>query len=213
MAHPLQELVHKGWVWQGRETAEQLTSEQLVSSGWAELDRRLGGGWLRGAVHELQIQHHFQGELALLLPVLIAQEKPCLWLNPPCQPYWPGLGYQQLQQSPLWLQENDTKQALWAFEQALQSEALGVVVAWFNSIDASAVRRLQQVATKHQQLAFVITPWQQTTEARAYVNRLQLSWAAEQLQVAVLKRRAGWPLPAFPCNIERHLPERRRLSA
>ncbi|CAB0150940.1 hypothetical protein PSI9734_01380 [Pseudidiomarina piscicola] len=213
MAHPLQELVHKGWVWQGREAAEQIAPEQLQDTGWSDLNRRLGGGWQRGALHEIQVRQNFQGELALLLPTLRAQEKPCLWVNPPAQPYWPGLAYQQLQQAPIWLHERDTKQALWAFEQALQSEALGAVVAWFAELDSHAVRRLQQVAAKHEQLAFVITPWQTHSEARSYVNRLQLEWQQQQLQVAVVKRRGGWPLPAAPCGVTQLLPKRRRLSA
>ncbi|MGQ4277436.1 ImuA family protein [Pseudidiomarina sp. E22-M8] len=213
MAHPLQDLVHKGWVWQGHDAGKQLASDQLVDTGWPELNRRLGGGWLRGALHELQVQHNFQGEQAFLMPVLSAQQKPCLWINPPAQPYWPGLHYQQLQQAPLWLQESDPKRALWAFEQALQSASLGVIVAWLPTVDASAVRRLQQAASRHQQLAFILTPWQQQQEARAYVNRLQLQWQQQQLQVAVVKRRAGWPLPPFPCPVTRHLPEwRRRLA-
>ncbi|KFZ27774.1 hypothetical protein IDAT_12815 [Pseudidiomarina atlantica] len=212
MAHPLQELVHKGWLWQGRTAAEQIAPEQLQDSGWPELNRRLGGGWLRGALHELQVQQSFQGELALVLPVLRAQTQPCLWINPPAQPYWPGLAYQQLKCPPIWLHEQDTKQALWAFEQALQSRALGAVVAWFDDLDSHAVRRLQQTAAQHEQLAFVLTPWQATTEARAYVNRLQLHWQ-QQLQVRVIKRRGGWPLPPAPCAVTQLLPERRRLSA
>ena len=110
------------------------------------------------------------------------------------------------------MHEQDTKQALWAFEQALQSRALGAVVAWFDDLDSQAVRRLQQTAAQHEQLAFVLTPWQATTEARAYVNRLQLHWQ-QQLQVRVIKRRGGWPLPPAPCAVTQLLPERRRLSA
>lgn len=213
MAHPLQELVHKGWLWQGREATEQLAPEQFIDSGWPDLNRRLGGGWLRGAVHELQVRCHFQGELALLMPTLVAQQKPCLWVNPPAMPYWPGLAHRQLARAPLWLQERDPKLALWAIEQALKSETLGVVVAWLNKPEAAVVRRLQQIAAKHDQLVFIVTAWQATTEARAYVNRLQLDWQNESLQIAILKRRAGWPLPAFPCAVSSFLPPRRQRSA
>lgn len=212
MAHPLQDLVHKGWLWQGREATEQLAPEQFIDSGWPELNRRLGGGWLRGAAHELQVRHHFQGELTLLMPVLVAQQKPCLWVNPPAIPYWPGLAYRQLACAPLWLQEQDHKRVLWAVEQALKSAVLGVVVAWFETLEAAVVRRLQQVAAQHNQLLFIVTPWQTTTEARAYVNRLQLEWQHDSLQIAIVKRRAGWPLPAFPCAVTSLLPPRRRSA-
>lgn len=212
MAYPAQveALVQKGWLWQGQEVPAHKAEQQFLSSGWAELDTRLGGGWLQGSVNELQVQQPFIGELALLLPLLAQPQTTALWVNPPAQPYAPGLSYQHLElHQQVVVQEPDEKLALWAAEQALQSNAIDTVLIWHTSLSATAVRRLQQAAEAHQKLAFVITPWQQQEEARAYVTRLQLE-RADSLSVGILKRRFGWPLPAFPCGVDSRLPRRRR---
>ncbi|OZB06033.1 MAG: hypothetical protein B7X54_03555 [Idiomarina sp. 34-48-12] len=212
MAYPAQveALVQKGWLWQGQELPAHKAEQQFLSSGWAELDARLGGGWLQGSVNELQVQQPFIGELALLLPLLAKPQTTALWVNPPVQPYAPGLSYQHLElHQQVVVQEPDEKLALWAAEQALQSNAIDAVLLWHASLSATAVRRLQQAAEAQQKLAFVITPWQQQEEARAYVTRLQLE-RADSLSIRILKRRFGWPLPAFPCGVDSRLPRRRR---
>jgi protein ImuA len=212
MAYPAQveALVQKGWLWQGQEVPANKAEQQFSSSGWAELDTRLGGGWLRGSVNELQVRQPFIGELALLLPVLSQATTTALWVNPPVQPYAPGLCYQKLALSQhVIVHETDEKLALWTAEQALHSDAVNIVLMWHGGLSATAVRRLQQAAEAKQKLAFVITPWQQQEEARAYVTRLQLE-RSDSLAVRVLKRRFGWPLPPFPCGVDSRLPRRRR---
>lgn len=213
MAFPAQveALMQKGWLWQGQVAPPQQTKQQFISSGWPELDEQLGGGWLQGSINELQIQQPFVGELALLIPVLQCVQAATLWLNPPQQPYAPGLSYQQVDLAQqVVVQEADPKLALWAAEQALLSDSVQLLLMWHPHLSAVHVRRLQQAVHAQQKLAFVITPWQSSEEARAYVNRLQLS-RTEQLQVRLLKRRFGWPLPPFPCSVDKLLPRRRRI--
>lgn len=212
MAYPAQveALVQKGWVWQGQNAPLHKTPNAFVSSGWHDLDKHLGGGWLQGSVNELQVQQPFIGELSLLLPILTSPTATTLWVNPPAMPYAPGLQHQRaLLQQQIIVEETNQKLALWAAEQALQSTAVEVVLMWSSALTAGQVRRLQQVAEAQRKLAFVITPWQQQDEARAYVTRLQLE-RKERLHVAVLKRRFGWPLSAFPCATDGLLPTRRR---
>ena len=206
----IEALVQKGWLWQGQEVPAHKAEQQFLSSGWAELDTRLGGGWLQGSVNELQVQQPFIGELALLLPLLAQPQTRVLWVNPPVQPYAPGLSYQNLVlHQHVVVHESDDKLALWAAEQALQSNAIDTVLIWHTGLSATAVRRLQQAAEAQQKLAFVITSWQQQEEARAYVTRLQLE-RADSLSIRILKRRFGWPLPAFSCGVDSRLPRRRR---
>lgn len=217
MAFPahVEALVQKGLVWQGQRTPLHKSEKQFVSTGWPELDEQLGGGWLQGSVNELQRQQPFSGELPLLLPLLAQPNTTALWLNPPAMPYAPGLVYQQVALSQqLVVQEPDDKLALWAAEQALQSGAIHQVLLWHAGLSAAAVRRLQKAAEAAQKLCFVITPEQLNDEARAYTMRLKLScqYATGEFQVAVLKRRFGWPLPAFKCAIEKRLPTRRRVA-
>ncbi len=207
----VQELVRKGWLWQGQDTPPHKAETKVLATGWAELDQKLGGGWLEGSVNELQVQRPFIGELALLLPCFTAMEGTAVWLNPPATPYSPGLGYQQLSlHQHMVVQEDDAKLALWALEQCIKNSAVSVVVGWFENLSAPQVRRLQQAAEAAGKLVFIITAWQQQEEARAYVTRLQLSYQQQSLQIAIKKRRFGWPLASFPCNVQRFLPERRQ---
>lgn len=209
----LQQLLQQGLVWQGQQ--QQSDQQHFIDTGWAELNQHLGGGWLRGSVNELQVALPFTGELALLLPLLRQQQRPSLWLNPPAQPYWPGLLYQQVVQPPLLVRTASEEHAVWVLEQAMQSRHCGVLFAWLPHLPAAWVRRLQQCAEQHQQLLFVFSAWQPNDEARAYVNRLQLHRPADKpqqgFQVGIKKRRFGWPLPPFRCPVEQLLPERRRL--
>ncbi|RUO42233.1 hypothetical protein CWE22_08840 [Pseudidiomarina aestuarii] len=209
----LQQLVQKGWVWQGQQTPLQKTSTDFLDSGWPELNAQLGGGWLRGSVNEIQIEVGFRGELGLVLPLLQrSNERPHVWVNPPAQPYAPGLQSQGLVPQQQWcIQEADHTKALWAIEQCIQSQSVGLILAWLPQLNAAQVRRLQQVTEQAQQLVFIFTDCQQEPEARAYVNRLRLHWQ-DELQIEVLKRRFGWPLPPFPCALQRLLPERRLVK-
>jgi protein ImuA len=206
----LQQLLQQGLVWQGQQQ-QRHDQQQFVDSGWVELNQNLGGGWLRGSVNELQVAQPFSGELALLVPLLRQLQRPILWINPPAQPYLPGLLHQQIEHSPLLVRTDSHQHALWALEQAIQSRQFGVLLTWLPELSAAWVRRLQQAAEQHQQLVFIITAWQHTDEARAYVNRLQLQRCADRFQVGIKKRRFGWPLAPFVCPIDQLLPTRRRL--
>lgn len=213
MAYPLQveALVQQGLVWQGQQAPAYKAETNFIASGWPALDDALGGGWLQGSVNEIQLTQPFIGELALLLPLLSQTTTTTLWLNPPAMPYAPGLNFQNIRlDKQLVVTETEPKLALWAAEQALQNQAIGIVLAWSHQLSAVQVRRLQQVAAAERKLVFVFAP-QQQDEARAYVTRLQLTHD-NGLQVRVLKRRFGWPLPAFPCAVESRLPRRRRAS-
>jgi hypothetical protein len=210
----LQQLLQQGLVWQGQQHQHH-DQQQFFDSGWAELNQHLGGGWLCGSVNELQVAQPFSGELALLVPLLRQLKRPSLWLNPPAQPYWPGLLHQQIQQPPLLVRTHSDEHAVWVLEQTMQSRQCGVLLAWLPKLPAAWVRRLQQCAEQHQQLVFIFSSWQASDEARAYVNRLQLQRPADKpqqgLQVGIKKRRFGWPLPPFRCPVDELLPVRRRL--
>lgn len=217
MAFPAQveALVKQGLVWQGQQAPLHKAGVSVRTTGWPELDQRLGGGWLQGCVHELQLQQPFIGELVLLAPLLAQPNMTTLWVNPPAQPYAPGLIYQDINLAQqLVVQASDVKLALWAAEQALQSQAVELVLFWHTkALPLAAVRRLQQAAEAAQKMVFVFTTEQPEDESRAYAMRLRLtppSGTHANLHVTVLKRRYGWPLPAFACAIESRLPRRRR---
>lgn len=211
-AQPIQELLAKGLVWQGQQH-ESDNGQRHFSTGYPQLDKTLGGGWLAGSVNELQLSRHYVGELALLLPVLRTSTG-TVWLNPPQEPYAPGWQQQQLPIAQQHVLRTETERdALWALQQTLQAGCMPVVLAWFANVSATAVRLMQQCAQQHQVTVFVFTSEQSQTEARAYTNRLLLERNTNGFFVHVLKRRYGWPLPPFPCAVDAHLPRRRRAKA
>lgn len=230
----VEELLRRGLLWQGQAMPEQ-QQQQVVASGWRELNQYLAGGWPVGSVNELQLSQRFSGELALLLPLIKQQESTTVWLNPPALPYAAGLDYQQLDlRKQLVIQEADAKLAVWALEQAIKHPAVGLVLAWCDELTAVQVRRLQAAAEAAQNLVFILTT-SSTTEARSYVTRVQLhglkvkSVAAPThlhasnerstsvsyvpiLQFALRKRRSGWPLADLECAIPDYLPRWRQRS-
>src|SRR5690606_4374761 len=91
----MDELLRSMRVWRGR-GAE--LAQAAIPTGFGELDRYLpGGGWPRGAVTEICLDHYGIGELTLLLAGLSklvgegAQKKWIVWVAPPFIPYAPAL--------------------------------------------------------------------------------------------------------------------------
>lgn len=211
-ATALQDLMAKGWVWQGQEPQTQPTAESYFPSGIASLDKALGGGWLSGSMNELQVARNFIGELALVLP-LLRRSSPSVWINPPAEPYAPGWHAQNMLSSQQYIVRTDKHEdALWALQQNLQAGCMGLVLAWFEHISASAIRKLQHTAQQQQSCVFIFTKPQAQLEARAYTNRLLLSRNGQGLEIELLKRRYGWPLPPFPGEVDGNFPVRRRIK-
>ena len=158
-----------------------------VPSGFAELDRQLGGGWPVGTLTEILPGHPGIGELRLLLPALIrlngndmSQDNPLsgnalqvaaadtqsnnrpdylVWVAPPYIPYAPALMQHGLDISRV-LVAHSTKQvdALWAMEQALHSSACAAVLGWFTNVDDRSLRRLQLAAESAACWAVIFRP-------------------------------------------------------
>jgi len=84
---PLPEALHAS-VWRAHQLGRPGTA--VLASGFAELDAQLpGGGWPLQTLTELLLPHAGIGELRLLAPVLVAQqrEQRCLmWFDPPAAP-------------------------------------------------------------------------------------------------------------------------------
>jgi len=208
----LQDLLTKGWVWQGLEQQTQPVAENYIASGIATLDTALGGGWLAGSMNEIQLSRSFIGELALVLP-LLRRDLPCVWLNPPAEPYAPGWSAQHIAAAQQYVLRTRTHEdALWALQQNLQAGCMGLILAWFDDISAAAIRKLQHTAQHQHSCVFIFTPPQVQLEARAYTNRLLLSRDQQGLQIELLKRRYGWPLPPFPGAVDADFPARRRVK-
>jgi len=184
----------------------------VVSSGFPALDAGLpGGGWPAGALTEILPAHEGIGELRLLGPALAALSRRGLrlaWIAPPHLPYAPALAAAGIDIAKLVIVRTASrKEALWAAEQALASNACGAVLAWPERANQGAkyaeLRRLQIAAEGGRAPAFLFRPPETASEFSPAALRIALGTADGGLAVQILKRR-GAPLarpillPAMP---------------
>lgn len=193
-------------IWRGAELARVGTPS--ISTGFAQLDAELpGGGWPVGALTELMPAHEGIGELRILGPALAALSDKGLrlaWIAPPYPPYAPALSAAGIDTARLLIvKTRSEKDALWAAEQALASNACGAVLAWPQSARYSELRRLALAAESGRALAVLFRPPEAARESSPAALRIALATANGDLAASILKRR-GAPLaqpvllPAMP---------------
>lgn len=151
MATPLDSLLaSEPRLWRaGRQPAPALGVAGLAT-GHATLDAALPErGWPGAALAELLVAAPGSGELALLLPALVAATRGpgAVLVAPPFTPYAPALERAGVDLARLTLVEPATpRDAAWATEQALRAGCATLVVAWLTSRDARVLRRLALAA-------------------------------------------------------------------
>jgi hypothetical protein len=219
----LAEVLDRPDVWRG--DALSRASIRAVPSGFRELDAELpGGGWPAGALTEIFPAHEGIGELRLLGPALAAlaqQGEQLAWIAPPYLPYAPALAAAGIDPARLVIvRAACAKDALWAAEQALRSNACGAVLAWPQRIKYVDLRRLQIAAEGGRALAFLFRPGDAARESSPAALRVAVDTARGGLSLALLKRRGGplaspLLLPAMPpaarTRVSQHV-DRRTLS-
>lgn len=172
-----------------------------TSTGIAALDAHLPwGGFARGNLTEVLIEHDGIGELRLLLPALcaIARRQPLAWVATPYLPYAPALAAAGLPLEKLLWVRATRERALWAAEQCLRAGCLGAVLVWADSGDDRALRRLQMAAETGAAFAFVLRPARHAGNPSPAALRLHLRARAGHSEVQVLKcRGAVAPATAF----------------
>lgn len=148
------------------------TSVQNLPTGFPALDALLPGqGWPTGQISELICAQATSAEWSLMLPALVARlasagkAKPSqlVLINPPHEPYLPGLQMRGI--APGCVIRIDTQEhkqaqqrACWAAEQALHCAEVAAVVAWLPRAPADCLRRLQLAASQSQVTLFVLRP-------------------------------------------------------
>lgn len=170
---------------------------QYVSSGRAELDRALGGGWPVPGLLELLCDQHGMGELQLLLPLMRAlcgstdhaqSLKPVLWINPPFEPQAAALAQQGLEPTQHWLINHlDATNALWTAEQSLRSGACVLVLSWLHGLTMPNLRRLKLAALSGACVGVLFRSQREATQPTAANLRLQLDATPEGLRIELLK--------------------------
>ncbi len=189
----LSELKASGQIWS---LHDQHSPNALLSSGFAELDQVLAGGFPAHTVIELHSPIGI-GELRLLLPCLtrpLVRSQLLAFINPPML-----IGSQMLQAAGitpsqvLVLHPATAQDALWAAEQCLKSGCCGSVVLWQPSLSIAQLKRLQLCAQDGQASLFIFRGQRQAQISLPVALSLQLSPACQGVKVQVLKRRGGWP--------------------
>ncbi|MBI2316561.1 MAG: translesion DNA synthesis-associated protein ImuA [Betaproteobacteria bacterium] len=201
-------------LWRGADLAR--TAAPGVPSGFPVLDAELpGGGWPVGSLTEILRTQEGIGELRILGPALAAlsaQGRHLAWIAPPYSPYAPALAAAGIDPGQLFVvRTGNEKEALWAIEQALRSNACGAVLAWLQSPRYAELRRLQLAAEGGgRALAVLFRPEKAAAEPSPAVLRIALGAAAGGLAVRIVKRR-GAPLDRLillPAVAPQRLPEK-----
>ena len=205
MSALLEQLARRQLIWQGN---NQQAAYQAVSSGFAELDQKLAGGFPATGLIDIQTEYAI-GELRLLLPYLVQQQSQgrlLVLINPPAQPCADMLASAGIVLSKLVIITPKTaKEALWAAEQCLQSGCAAAVLVWQVPLKLALARRLQLAA--EQGAASLLLLRQPAAGLSLPVNlSLELKPHRQGLQLSVLKRKGGWPAAAFLLDMQQHWP-------
>lgn len=167
-----------------------------IPTGFAELDRVLGGGWPSGQLTELITPAHGIGELKLLMPAINRLDRWVMLVSPPYIPYAPALKRYGLDLSRLLVIRAVTGiDTLWSMEQALRSGACSAVIAWAENPEERALRRLQLAAETGACWAVLFMPSLRIGQRSPAPLRIELR-AHEPgggLELQIVKQRSGLP--------------------
>ena len=195
MSVPFETLLEHPALW--RAVGNPVSRQGTVPSGYAALDGHLpGGGWPCPALVEVLNDRAGIGELSLLLPALrhlsTARTSTIAWLNPPYLPYPPALAEHGLGLARLLVSGPLTgTRALWAMEQALRSGACTAVLAWTETTDPHALRRLKLAANEGGCLGFLFRSLRHRLHPSPATVRLALTSEDAALVVELMKVQGG----------------------
>ena len=196
--------------------ASRAGGEARLGLGVASLDRALGGGLAKGALHEIGPAAPRDGGaatgFAIALAVLALREgRQAIWIRPDFiaaeagELYGPGLALMGLSlQRLVVLEVPRARDGLWAMEEALQCRAAGAVVTELMGEDAdlTATRRLALAAGSGGGLGLILRH-QPCRAANAAMTRWEVASAASERDGF-----GGLGLPTFVASLvkNRHGP-------
>lgn len=187
----LAEVLRHPGIWR-RGTAARATVD-AQPTGLAELDTCLpGGGWPRGALSEILIEHDGIGECSLLLPALAAltqAKQRIVFVAPPYIPYPPALAAAGIDLSYVVHIDASTADTHWTAEQCLRAGCCGAVLSWMHTTDYRQLRRLQLAAETGAAIGFVFRPLRAAKETSPAALRVQVSMADGLPKIDTLKYR------------------------
>lgn len=167
-----------------------------IPTGFAELDRVLGGGWPSGQLTELATPTHGIGELKLLMPAINRLDRWVMLVSPPYMPYAPALKRHGLDLSRLLvIRAVAGIDVLWSMEQALLSGTCSAVIAWAENAGERALRRLQLAAETGACWAVLFRPSLRIGQRSPAPLRIRLRAheSGGRLELQIVKQRSGLP--------------------
>ncbi len=183
--------------------AESLASLQshCVSTGYASLDRALGGGWPLPSLIELLSDEQGMGELRLLLgllrrehPLETSHRQIVLWLAPPFELHATALAQYGLVPNHHWIcSVSQPADLQWAMAQALRSGACLAVIAWARHLKPAALRSLKLAAMTGRGVGVLFRPMSEARAASPATLRIALRSDAPSLELSILKMRGRRP--------------------
>ncbi len=191
----LAQLLEHPAIWRGRSAARIDT----LSTGFRALDEGLpGGGWPRVGLTEILAPRHGVGELRLLLPLLarlaaVSPPRWIVWIAPPFEPYAPALAAHGVRVERQLVVRTETP--LWAMEQALDSGACELALAWVRRAQPRSLRRLQLAAGRGRTPGFLFRAL--TTARESSPAELRVLYEPDEAgaTLRLLKSRGGTRAP------------------
>jgi protein ImuA len=185
-----------------------------IPLGVAEVDRALGGGLARGALHEIAAcgETHIAAATGFALG-LAAQSQAVVWVAEDMAllesgaPYGPGLDLFGLRpERLLTVAGSKAGDVLWAMEEALRCRAVGAVIGEVRNasraLDLVATRRLSLAASAHGATALLLRT-EPGTEASAAATRWEVE-AASPPHSAFGRGVSGIGPPRFALTLTRN---------
>ncbi|NKB77251.1 MAG: translesion DNA synthesis-associated protein ImuA [Gammaproteobacteria bacterium] len=192
-------------LWRG--SKKNISSDQFLKTGYAELDQFLPtGGWPSDSLTEIIVDHWGNGELQVLLPLLmkISQNAfPIVFIAPPHIPYAPALESAGILLDKLIIidDEINTNDLWWVAEKTLRHPECGAVLIWPKNQNPQHIRRLQLAASTARNPGFLFRCGAPTQSPAPL--RLKLSRSMDDITIRILKSRFGWQQNR---SISLHLP-------
>ncbi|MES1930100.1 hypothetical protein SADO_12633 [Salinisphaera dokdonensis CL-ES53] len=167
-----------------------------MSTGSAALDRLLpGGGYPIGAVTELLSSNTGMGELSLLLHGLAARmaahpRRQLAFVAPPGTLHAAALAQSGIDCARLPIIHcRDDNERVWCVEQMAHAHAFTAFVVWGDSLDTTALRRLQLAAEKSVCPVFVYRDIRRAAERSPAALRVAITAGAKGQRLEILKCR------------------------
>ncbi|HEY5622578.1 MAG TPA: translesion DNA synthesis-associated protein ImuA [Gammaproteobacteria bacterium] len=208
----IEKLVNHPHIWQG---AANHSLDRVHPTGFEALDDHLpGGGWPAATLTEIVLEDYGIGELSLLMPALARLNRSdpeggasgwILWVAPPFIPYAPALSKHGVDLTRLLFVHTapNHHDSLWAVEQALRAGSCAAVLAWVQSADETALRRLQLAAEEGNCWAVLFRPEEALHQRSPAALRLRLLREDDVTRVEILKCRGGRPATIRLCHRDR----------